>query len=85
MVEENSKENKRRAQKPAFKFHMIGLNVGDTVVFDELILSVTVASDDKVEYQGRLWSLPVFSRQKISKTLRGLIKGLSTLATRAKR
>ena len=41
---------------------MIGLNVGDTVVFDELNLSVTVASDDKVEYQGRLWSLSAFTR-----------------------
>ena len=42
---------------------MIGLNVGDTVVFDELNLSVTVASDDKVEYQGRLWSLSAFTRE----------------------
>ena len=50
-------------QKPAFKFHMIGLNVGDTVVFDELNLSVTVASDDKVEYQGRLWSHSAFTRE----------------------
>lgn len=41
---------------------MIGLNVGDTVVFDELNLSVTVASDDKVEYQGRFWSLSAFTR-----------------------
>ena len=42
---------------------MIGLNVGDTVVFDELNLSVTVASDDKVEYQGHLWSLSAFTRE----------------------
>lgn len=42
---------------------MIGLNVGDTVVFDELNLSVTVASDDKVEYQGRLWSHSAFTRE----------------------
>lgn len=62
-IEANSRENERRAQKPAFKFHMIGLKVGDTVVFDELNLSVTVASDDKVEYQGRLWSLTAFTRE----------------------
>ena len=42
---------------------MIGLNVGDTFVFDELNLSVTVASDDKVEYQGRLWSLTAFTHK----------------------
>lgn len=62
-IEAYSKENERRAQKPPFKFHMIELNVGDTVVFDELNLSVTVASDDKVEYQGRLWSLSAFTRE----------------------
>lgn len=62
-IEANSRENERRAQKPAFKFHMIGLKVGDTVVFDELNLSVTIASDDKVEYQGRLWSLSAFTRE----------------------
>ena len=67
---------------------MIGLNVGDTVVFDELNLSVTVASDDKVEYQGRLWSLSAFTREFLLENKQnssGLIKGLSTLATRAKR
>ena len=62
-IEADSKENERRAQKPPFKFHMIGLKVGDTVVFDEMNLSVTVASDDKVEYQGRLWSLSAFARE----------------------
>lgn len=62
-IEADSKEKKRRAQKPAFKFHMVGLKVGDTVVFDELNLPVTVASDDKVEYQGRLWSLSAFTRE----------------------
>lgn len=62
-IEANSRENERRLQKPAFKFHMIGLKVGDTVVFDELNLPVTVASDDKVEYQGRLWSLSAFTRE----------------------
>lgn len=62
-IEADSRANGSKAQKPAFKFHMIGLKVGDTVVFDELNLSVTVASDDKVEYQGRLWSLSAFTRE----------------------
>ncbi len=62
-IEADSKEKERRAQKPAFKFHMIGLKVGDTVVFDKLNLPVTVASDDKVEYQDRLWSLSAFTRE----------------------
>ncbi|MCQ2218910.1 MAG: GIY-YIG nuclease family protein [Paludibacteraceae bacterium] len=58
-IEADSKEKERKA----FKFHMVGLKVGDTVVFDELNLPVTVASDDKVEYQGRLWSLSAFTRE----------------------
>lgn len=62
-IEAGSQEKKRRAQKSAFKFHMVGLKVGDTIVFDELNLPVTVASDDKVEYQGRLWSLSAFTRE----------------------
>ena len=62
-IEADSRANGSKAQKPAFKFHMIGLKVGDTVVFDELNLSVTVASDDKVEYQGRHWSLSAFTRE----------------------
>lgn len=66
-IEADSKEKNRKAQKPAFKFHMIGLQVGDTVVFDELNLSVTVATDDKVEYQGRLWSLTAFTREFLPK------------------
>ena len=40
---------------------MVGLNVGDTVVFDELNLPVKVATDDKVEYEGRLYSLSAFT------------------------
>ena len=62
-IEAGSQEKKRRAQKSAFKFHMVGLKVGDIIVFDELNLPVTVASDDKVEYQGRLWSLSAFTRE----------------------
>ena len=62
-IEADSKEKERRAQKPPLKFHMIGLKVGDTVIFDELNLPVNVASDDKVEYQGRLWSLSAFTRE----------------------
>ena len=55
--------------KPAFKFHMIGLNVGDTIVFDALNLSIKVASDDKIEYEGRLWSLSAFTAEFLPEKL----------------
>lgn len=60
-IEAESKERQSRAPKPAFKFHMIGLSVGDTIVFDPLQLPVRVASDDRIEYEGRLYSLSAFT------------------------
>lgn len=52
---------KKRTQKPPFKFHMVGLKVGDIVIFDELHLPVQVATDDKIEHEGRLYSLSSFT------------------------
>lgn len=60
-IEAESKEKQRKTQKPPFKFHMIGLNVGDTIVFDPLQMPVRIASDDKIEYDGRLYSLSAFT------------------------
>ncbi len=58
-----NEECERKKAKPAFKFHMVGLNVGDTIIFDALNLTVKVASDDKIEYKGRLWSLSAFTAE----------------------
>lgn len=52
-------EEKKEQRKP-FDFSMVGLNVGDTVIFDALNLPVKVAGKNKVEYEGRLWSLSSF-------------------------
>ena len=52
---------KEKHRKAPFKFHMIGLKVGDIVTFDALKLDVKVASDDKVEYKDRLYSLSAFT------------------------
>ena len=61
--------NERKKPRSPFKFHMIGLNVGDTVVFDALNLPVKVASDDKIEYDGRLWSLSAFTAEFLPENL----------------
>lgn len=50
---------KKYIRKP-FDFDLVGLNIGDKVVFDALELSVKVAGKNKVEYEGRLWSLSAF-------------------------
>ena len=55
-IEADSKEKERRAQKPAFKFHMVGLKVGDTVVFDELNLP-----EDKQNTSGAYHGYKYFS------------------------
>ena len=41
--------------------HMVGINIGDTIIFDELDIPLKVATDDKVEYEGRLYSLSAFT------------------------
>lgn len=50
----------KKPQRPPFEFSMVGLNVGDTVVFDALNLPVKVAGKNKIEHEGRLWSLSAF-------------------------
>lgn len=52
-------ESKKEMRKP-FDFSMVGLGIGDEVVFDALKLPVKVAGKNKVEYEGRLWSLTAF-------------------------
>lgn len=61
---------KRKKSKPAFKFHMVGLNVGDIIIFDALNLPVKVASDDKIEYESRLWSLSAFTAEFLPEEMR---------------
>ena len=60
-IKNEEAEKKKRTARPAFKFHMVGINVGDTVIFDELNIPLKVATDDKVEYDGRLYSLSAFT------------------------
>lgn len=59
--EKNEKKDREvhRQRKP-FAFSMIGLSVGDTVVFEPLKWEVKVAGENKIEYEGRLWSLSAF-------------------------
>ena len=60
-IKNEEAEKKKRTARPAFKFHMVGINIGDTVIFDELNIPLKVATDDKIEYDGRLYSLSAFT------------------------
>lgn len=61
-VLEPAKEEKKdkKTSRPPFDFSMVGLTVGDIIIFDPLNLPVKVAGKNKVEYEGRLWSLSAF-------------------------
>ncbi|MBP9995094.1 MAG: GIY-YIG nuclease family protein [bacterium] len=60
-IKDEVETKKHLASKPSFKFPMIGLKVGDVVTFSPTGVEVRVATDNKVEYEGRLWSLSAFT------------------------
>lgn len=50
---------KKEIRKP-FDFSMVGLGIGDEVIFDALKLPVKIVGKNKIEHEGRLWSLSAF-------------------------
>lgn len=58
--ENNTNECKKRHQRPRFKFSMINIPIGATIIFTPTGTEVKVADDDKVEYDGRLYKLSPF-------------------------
>ena len=50
----------RRHPKPRFKFSMIGIKIGTLITFDPTGIEVRVASDDTIEYEGRIYKLSPF-------------------------
>ena len=51
---------KREVKRPRFKFSMCGIKIGEQVTFDPTGLVVKVASDDSIEYEGRIYKLSPF-------------------------
>lgn len=43
-----------------FRFSMVGIKIGETIVFTPTRLEVKVASDNTVEYEGRIYKLSPF-------------------------
>ena len=63
LILDDTATKKKRTAKEPFKFHMVDISIGEKVVFDPLDLEVKVASDNKIEYEGRLWSLSAFTAE----------------------
>ena len=51
-----------RTHRGPFRFHMIGVKKGETLIFTPTGIEVRVASDDSVEYRGRVYKLSPFVR-----------------------
>lgn len=51
---------KREVKRPRFKFSMCGIKIGEQIKFEPTGLIVKVASDDSIEYEGRIYKLSPF-------------------------
>ena len=51
---------KREVKRARFKFSMCGIKIGEMVTFEPTGLIVKVASDDSIEYEGRIYKLSPF-------------------------
>ncbi len=56
----NSKEPKKSGKRSRFKFSMVGIQIGEQITFVPTGITVKVASDDQVEYEGRIYKLSPF-------------------------
>lgn len=61
-IEENERKEhqKREVKRARFKFSMCGIKIGELITFDPTELIVKVASDDSIEYEGRIYKLSPF-------------------------
>lgn len=61
-IEENERKEhqKREVKRARFKFSMCGIKIGELITFDPIELIVKVASDDSIEYEGRIYKLSPF-------------------------
>ena len=53
-------QQKREVKRSRFKFSMCGIKIGETITFDPTGIEVKVASDDSIEYEGRIYKLSPF-------------------------
>lgn len=54
-------EHEHKKQRPRFRFSMVNIPIGSELVFIPTGIKVKVASDDQIEYQGRIFKLSPFT------------------------
>ncbi len=52
--------DKRPPRRPRFKFSKVGIKIGEIITFTPTDTEVKVATDDSVEYEGRIYKLSPF-------------------------
>ena len=55
------------SRKKPFKFDLVGLSIGDKIVFDPLGIEVPITGPNSVEYEGKNWALSAFVKEYIPK------------------
>ena len=55
------------SRKKSFKFDMVGLSIGDKIVFDPLGIEVAISGPNSVAYEGKDWTLSAFVKEFIPK------------------
>ncbi len=58
---EETKPTRNAPHRPRFKFSMVNIPIGSELIFVPANLKVKVASDDQVEYEGRIYKLSPFA------------------------
>ena len=58
--DEQSADHKRSVRRGRFKFSMVGIKIGEHITFVPTNTEVKVASDDSIEYEGRIYKLSPF-------------------------
>ena len=57
---ENKEVRKREVKRSRFKFSMCGIKIGESIMFNPTGTIVKVATDDSIEYEGRIYKLSPF-------------------------
>ena len=61
VVENEGKEvHKREVKRSRFRFSMCGIEIGESITFNPTGIIVKVATDDSIEYEGRIYKLSPF-------------------------
>ena len=58
--EDQIDDHKRIVRRGRFKFSMVGIKIGERITFVPTNTEVKVASDDSIEYEGRIYKLSPF-------------------------